>query len=434
MLTSKFYTLVPFFVFIAIFLGTGVYLGDFYQLPAPIAILAGILVAFLIYKADFTAKVNEFIQGCGDSKIITMCIVYLLAGAFAVVTKAIGGVDMMVSIGLHFIPISYLALGIFIIACFLSLSIGTSVGSIVALGPIVVGLAEQSGISLGLLCGALLGGAMFGDNLSLISDTTIAATQTIGCEMRDKFKANLKFALPAALVTILILLFKGSATETVEITVIESIELNYLVIVPYLLIIALAMGGMQVFAALFIGILVSGVIGFIQGDFTFISFSKEIYAGFTSMTEIFILSMLTGGLARMMEAEGGIDWLLSKMKNFMKSPQSAQWGVGALVSSINFAVANNTVAILVAGNLAKDIGEEYELPKPTLASILDIFACVVQGLLPYGAQVLILLSFTNYKLNYFELLESVYYIFALLLITVAYMLFVSKSRKMLEPS
>ena len=194
------------------------------------------------------------------------------------------------------------------------------------------------------------------------------------------------------------------------------------------------MGGMQVFAALFIGILVSGVIGFIQGDFTFISFSKEIYAGFTSMTEIFILSMLTGGLARMMEAEGGIDWLLSKMKNFMKSPQSAQWGVGALVSSINFAVANNTVAILVAGNLAKDIGEEYELPKPTLASILDIFACVVQGLLPYGAQVLILLSFTNSKLNYFELLESVYYIFALLLITVVYMLFVSKSRKMLEPS
>lgn len=430
MLTSKFYTLVPFFIFIAIFLGTGVYLGDFYQLPAPIAILAGILTAFLIYKADFTTKVNEFIQGCGDSKIITMCIVYLLAGAFAVVTKAIGGVDMMVSIGLYFIPISYLAFGIFIIACFLSLSIGTSVGSIVALGPIIVGLAEQSGISLGLLCGALLGGAMFGDNLSLISDTTIAATQTIGCEMKDKFKANLKFALPAALVTILILLFKGSATETVEITVIESIELNYLVIVPYLLIIALAMGGMQVFAALFIGILVSGVIGFIQGDFTFISFSKEIYAGFTSMTEIFILSMLTGGLARMMEAEGGIDWLLSKMKNFMKSPQSAQWGVGALVSSINFAVANNTVAILVAGNLAKDIGEEYELPKPTLASILDIFACVVQGLLPYGAQVLILLSFTNSKLNYFELLESAYYIFALLFITIFYMLFISKSRKM----
>lgn len=430
MLTSKFYTLVPFFIFIAIFLGTGVYLEDFYQLPAPIAILAGILTAFLIYKADFTTKVNEFIQGCGDSKIITMCIVYLLAGAFAVVTKAIGGVDMMVNIGLHFIPVSYLAFGIFIIACFLSLSIGTSVGSIVALGPIVVGLAEQSGISLGLLCGALLGGAMFGDNLSLISDTTIAATQTIGCEMKDKFKANLKFALPAAFITILILLFKGSATESAEIIVIESMELNYFVIVPYLLIIALAMGGMQVFAALFVGIVVSGLIGFIQGDFTLISFSKEVYTGFTSMTEIFILSMLTGGLAKMMEAEGGIDWLLSKMKNFMKSPQSAQWGVGALVSSINFAVANNTVAILVAGNLAKDIGEEYELPKPTLASILDVFACVIQGLLPYGAQVLILLSFTNSKLNYFELLESAYYIFALLFITIFYMLFISKSRKM----
>ncbi len=434
MLTSKFYTLLPFFVFIIIFLGTGIYLGDFYQLPAPVAIVAGILIAFLIYKADFNTKVNWFIQGCGDSKIITMCIVYLLAGAFAIVTKAIGGVDMMVGIGLHYIPISYLALGVFLIACFLSISIGTSVGCIVALGPIVVGLAEQSGISLGLLCGALLGGAMFGDNLSLISDTTIAATQTIGCEMKDKFKANLKFALPAAIITILILLFKGSSAEVKEIVELGTTDHNYWLLVPYVLIVFLAMIGIQVFAALFIGIIVSGIIGFVQGDFTLIIFSNEIYNGFNSMTEIFLLSMLTGGLAKMMEAEGGISWLLSKMKNFMKSPNSAQWGVGFLVSSINFAVANNTVAILVAGNLAKDIGEEYELPKPTLASILDIFACVVQGLLPYGAQVLILLSFTNSKLNYLELFQSVHYIFALLIITSLYMLFVSKSRKIVQQS
>lgn len=431
MLTSKFYTLLPFFVFIIIFLGTGVYLGDFYQLPAPVAILGGILVAILLYKTDFSTKINWFILGCGDSKIITMCIVYLLAGAFAVVTKAIGGVDMMVSIGLHYIPISYLALGVFLIACFLSISIGTSVGCIVALGPIVVGLAEQSGISLGLLCGALLGGAMFGDNLSLISDTTIAATQTIGCEMRDKFKANLKFALPAAIITILILLLKGSNVEVQEMISLGAIEHNYWLLLPYILIVFLAMIGMQVFSALFIGIVISGIIGFVQGDFTLITFSNEIYNGFTSMTEIFLLSMLTGGLAKMMELEGGIAWLLSKMKNFMKSPSSAQWGVGFLVSSINFAVANNTVAILVAGNLAKDIGEEYELPKPTLASILDIFACIVQGILPYGAQVLILLSFTDSKLNYLELFENVHYIFALLIITSLYMLFFSKSRKIM---
>ena len=434
MLTSKFYTLLPFFAFIILYLGTGIYLGDFYQLPAPIAILLGVLVAFLLYKEKFKTKVDWFIQGCGDSKIITMCIVYLLAGAFAVVTKAIGGVDMMVGIGLHFIPVSYLALGIFLIGCFLSLSIGTSVGSIVALGPIVVGLAEQSGLSLGLLCGALLGGAMFGDNLSIISDTTIAATQTIGCEMRDKFKANLKFALPAALLTMIILFFKGTGSEVSENVLVGVVDLNYWLILPYIFIIALAMLGVQVFAALFLGIVVSGIIGFIQGNFTFITFSNEVYSGFTSMTAIFLLSMLTGGLAKMMEEEGGIHWILSKMKNFMTSAKSAQWGVGLLVSSINVAVANNTVAILVAGNLAKDIGEEYELPKPTLASILDIFACVVQGLLPYGAQVLILLSFTNTKLNYFELVEHAYYLFALLIITVVYMLFVSKGRKIVEPS
>lgn len=429
MLTNKLYTLIPFFLFIGIFLGTGIYLQDFYSLPAPIAILLGVLTAFILYKKPFEEKVHDFIQGCGDSKVMTMCLVYLLAGAFAVVSKQIGGVDMMVQIGLHYIPTAYMALGVFLIACFLSVSIGTSVGSIVALGPIVVGLADESGISLALLCGALLGGSMFGDNLSLISDTTIAATQSVGCAMRDKFKANFKIALPAALLTIVVLAVYGKNTTPALVDSMASFDMNFILILPYLFILVVALLGMHVFAALFLGILISGGIGLFYGDFTAIGFTKEVYNGFTSMTEIFLLSMFTGGLANMMKREGGITWVLYKMQNFMSTARSARWGIGFLAGTINFAVANNTVAILMAGTLAKDIGAKYKLSKPEVASILDIFSCIVQGILPYGAQVLILLSFTQAKLNYLELFQNLHYLGFLLLITTIYLINSSKGRK-----
>ncbi len=423
---NKFYTFIPFFIFIAIFLGSGILLGDFYKMPSPIAISVGIISAFIIfYKTSMNDKVISLIQGCGDSKIITMCIIYLLAGAFAVVTKAIGGVDTMVNIGLSVVPIEYLAIGIFVISCFLSLSIGTSVGTIVALGPIVVGLAEKSGTSMGLLCGSLLGGAMFGDNLSIISDTTITATQTVGCEMKDKFKANFKLALPAALITIVILFFmRGEASDVV-------LELgdtsNFWVIIPYILIIVLALVGVQVFVALFIGIFVAGVIGLFQNNFDVLGFANITYEGFLSMNEIFFLSMLTGGLARMVEDQGGIQWLLSKMKKLMKSPRSAEFGIAGLVSAIAVCLANNTVSILVAGNLAGDIATEYKLDRPRVASILDIFACVVQGILPYGAQILILLSFTNGGIDYLDLIQYSYYFGTLLIVTLIYMIFLRKS-------
>ena len=423
---NKFYTFIPFFIFIAIFLGSGILLGDFYKMPSPIAISVGIISAFIIfYKTSMNDKVISLIQGCGDSKIITMCIIYLLAGAFAVVTKAIGGVDTMVNIGLSVVPIEYLAIGIFVIACFLSLSIGTSVGTIVALGPIVVGLAEKSGTSMGLLCGSLLGGAMFGDNLSIISDTTITATQTVGCEMKDKFKANFKLALPAALITIVILFFmRGEASDVV-------LELgdtsNFWVIIPYILIIVLALVGVQVFVALFIGIFVAGVIGLFQNNFDVLGFANITYEGFLSMNEIFFLSMLTGGLARMVEDQGGIQWLLSKMKKLMKSPRSAEFGIAGLVSAIAVCLANNTVSILVAGNLAGDIATEYKLDRPRVASILDIFACVVQGILPYGAQILILLSFTKGGIDYLDLIQYSYYFGTLLIVTLIYMIFLRKS-------
>lgn len=422
---NKFYTLIPFFVFVAVFLGSGIALDNFYQLPSPIAISLGIITAFvLFYKTPINDRITALIEGCGDSKIITMCLIYLLAGAFATITKAIGGVDAMVNIGLQYIPVAYLGVGIFVISCFLSLSIGTSVGTIVALGPIVVGLAEKTGSSMGLLCGALLGGAMFGDNLSIISDTTITATQTMGCEMKDKFKANFKIAIPAALLTIVVLVFMKNDTVDVALAVEE--HANYVLLIPYVLTIVLALVGIQVFVALFLGILSAGIIGLVQADFDLVGLANHTYDGFTSMTEIFLLSMLTGGLARMIEKQGGIVWILRSMQKRIRTSKGAVFGIASLVSGIGVCMANNTVSILVAGNLANDVATEYKLNRPYVASVLDIFACIVQGILPYGAQILILLSFTDKKLGYLELVSQGYYFAFLFLVTVFYMVFFRK--------
>ena len=422
---NKFYTLIPFFVFVAVFLGSGIALDNFYQLPSPIAISLGIITAFvLFYKTPINDRITALIEGCGDSKIITMCLIYLLAGAFATITKAIGGVDAMVNIGLQYIPVAYLGVGIFVISCFLSLSIGTSVGTIVALGPIVVGLAEKTGSSMGLLCGALLGGAMFGDNLSIISDTTITATQTMGCEMKDKFKANFKIAIPAALLTIVVLVFMKN--DTVDVALALEEHANYVLLIPYVLTIVLALVGIQVFVALFLGILSAGIIGLVQADFDLVGLANHTYDGFTSMTEIFLLSMLTGGLARMIEKQGGIVWILRSMQKRIRTSKGAVFGIASLVSGIGVCMANNTVSILVAGNLANDVATEYKLNRPYVASVLDIFACIVQGILPYGAQILILLSFTDKKLGYLELVSQGYYFAFLFLVTVFYMVFFRK--------
>ncbi|WP_430612914.1 Na+/H+ antiporter NhaC family protein [Flavobacterium sp. JP2137] len=428
--SNKAYSLIPFLVFIAVFLGAGIYLNDFYKLPSPIAVLTGVLVAFLLYRLPLNEKVNQFIEGCGDSKIITMCVIYLLAGAFATVTKAIGGVDLMVHWGISYIPIQYLPLGIFIIACFLSLSIGTSVGAIVAIGPIVVGLADQSGISLALVCGSLLAGSMFGDNLSLISDTTIAATQTLGCEMKDKFKANAFLAIPAA-VLCCVLLYVISLQITVEnpIKLVEEAPAHWMVFIPYILVIALSIIGLHVFVVLLFSTVMAGILGAIFQSMDAIIFSNLVYEGFLSMTEIFLLSMFTGGLARMVEKQGGLQYLLVKMQHIIHDGRSAKWGIGLLVGSVNLAVANNTVAILISGGLAKDIASKYDISKPKAASILDIFACFVQGLLPYGAQVLILLSFTAGRLDYFDLIKNAYYLYFLLIITAGSILFGNNKKR-----
>ncbi|WP_162425748.1 Na+/H+ antiporter NhaC family protein [Pontibacter pudoricolor] len=410
--------LVPFLVFVLIFLGAGIVLNDFYALPSPVAVICGIIAAFLLLKGSINAKVDALIRGCGDSQIVTMCIIYLLAGAFAVVSQAIGGVDATVNLGLTYIPVQYLALGVFLLAAFLSTATGTSVGAIVALGPIVVGLAEQSNSPMPLMLGALLGGAMFGDNLSFISDTTIAATQTQDCEMKDKFKVNFLIAGPAALLTIGLLLFAGFQTDPAQAVLPAVQEIELIKIVPYLLVLFLAVYGVNVFVALIAGIVASGAVGIVGGDLDVLLFTKKIYEGFTSMTEIFLLSMLTGGLAEMVRQAGGIQFLLSKANKFISGYRSSQLGVGLLVSGVNSAIANNTVSIVVTGPVAKDISQRYHIDKRKTAAILDIFACIVQGLLPYGAQILIMLSFTKGKVSYLEVLPYAWYLYLLLFFTV----------------
>lgn len=408
--------LLPLFVFISTFLGAGILTGDFYAFPSPIAVIVGIIAAFLLFKPSVSEKVDTLIAGCGDSKIMTMCLIYLLAGAFASVTKAMGGVESVVNLGINHINAEYFPLGIFLIASFLSTATGTSVGAIVALGPIAVSLADKSGASLPLIGGSLLGGAMLGDNLSIISDTTIAATQSLGCEMKDKFKVNLFIALPAALITVIVLLFFGFNTETTAV-IIEKGDYEWLNIVPYVLVIGLAVAGLNVFVTLLTGIVVAGIIGLVGNDFALLEFTKVVYEGFMSMTDIFLLSMLTGGLAALVAQAGGINYVLRTVKARIKNRRSAQMGIGALVSFVNLAIANNTVSIVITGSIAKEINDEYHLSSRKTATILDVFSCIVQGILPYGAQVLLLLNFAGGRLGFFDLIGNTWYILFLLLFT-----------------
>ena len=418
-------SIFPLLIFVLVFLGFGIYNNDFYALPSPIAALIGITAAFILLKGKINEKVDTFLKGCGDGKILTMCIIYLLAGAFATVTKATGSVDSIVNLGLTYISPAYFPVGVFVMAAFLSFASGTSVGSIVTLGPIVIALAEKSDSPLGLIGACLLSGAMFGDNLSLISDTTIAATQSLGCQMKDKIRFNSKLAFPAALVTILILIVLGFNQEGTAV-ISGNKEFNLVLILPYLLVIALSLVGLNVFVVLFAGLIFAGLLGFGYGSFDFIGFAKKTYEGFTSMTEIFLLSLLTGGLAAMVEKAGGISFVIKNISKIINSKKTALLGIGGLVSVANLCVANNTISIIVSGKVAKEINDKYGLKPQQSASILDIFSCYVQGLIPYGAQILILISLSNFKMEYPDLVQYSFYLHLLLVFTLISIFFSKK--------
>jgi Na+/H+ antiporter NhaC len=388
--------LLPLGLFLTLFLGTGIYFQlsgvdyAFYQLASPVAILPAIILGVLLSKQAFEERIDTFVAGVGERNIVTMCMIYLLAGAFSTVAAATGGVDAMVALGLNVIPPQFLLPGLFIIAAVVSTAMGTSMGTLAALAPVALGLGQAAEIDLALLAGVLVSGAMFGDNLSFISDTTIAATRTQGCEMSDKFKANLKIALPAAAITLIWLFTYDTGAVPPKIP-----EANLWLSLPYFFIIVLAVMGLNVFAVLTLGIILAAAFGMVTVGYEWVAFSKDIYEGFTSMQEIFLLSLLIGGLSALIRQQGGLAFLANTVAGatkrlFKHKQQRAAFGVAALTGLTNFAVANNTVTILLSGEVSKQLAEDGNLAPRQSASLLDIFACVVQGALPYGAQALLM--------------------------------------------
>ncbi|MCG9542758.1 Na+/H+ antiporter NhaC family protein [Vibrio sp. Isolate33] len=420
--------LIPLIVFLALFIGVGTYLSlqgvdfAFYQLPAPIAALPAVMLALLLSKDKLNRAIEQFLGGVGHKDIIAMCMIYLLAGAFAAVAKASGGVDATVNLGLSAIPTSMILPGIFLISAFIATAMGTSMGTIAAVAPVALGIADSAGMSIPLTAGVVLSGAMFGDNLSIISDTTIAATRSQGCEMRDKFKENIRIALPAALIAIVIFAFNSTATQVPETGPIE-----WLKVLPYITILILAVSGMNVFVVLTIGILLAGGVslGSVE-NYGLTDYAQDIYAGFGNMQEIFLLSMLIGGLSELMRRQGGLAFLTNLVSGVIRAfgsshskqanGRASELGIAGLVSMVNMCTANNTVAIIVSGSVARQLAEENNVSPRRSASLLDIFSCVIQGVLPYGAQVLLLGSVFN--LSPLEIVSNSYYCFALAIVAV----------------
>lgn len=414
--------LIPMLVFVLLYLLTGLILQlygvemAFYQLPAPVAVFIGVIVAFIIFEGSVEEKTKIFIEGCGDSNIIIICLIYLLAGAFSTLSKASGGVESVVGLGLSIIPIRFLTAGVFLISSFLSLATSSSVGAVTAIGPIAIGLSSTSGINPSIMLGALIGGAMFGDNLSIISDTNIAATRTQNIDMKDKFKLNIKMALPSAILTFFLYLFFAQPESSPQI---QSSTYNIVDILPYIFVFVAAVCGINVLAVLTGGVLLSTLLLLFKTNFDLLNSCQLIWEGFNGMFEIFLLSMFIGGLSHMVEKEGGINRIISKIEKSIKSKKSAELGIISLVSIADVAVANNTVAIIIAGPIAKNMCEEYEVDPRRSASLLDTFACIFQGLIPYSAQILIAAGFSNGTVAPFEIMPFLWYQLILLIFAIA---------------
>ena len=362
--------LLPFAVFIVIYLGAGLIQQArgvqmaFYQFPSVTAMFFAVITAFAMTREPFNKSIHIFSRGASKEDVITMLLIYVLAGAFSAVAGAMGGRDATVN----------------------------SMGTIGAIVPIAVGLADKGGLSMPLMVGACIGGAMFGDNLSMISDTTIAATKSQGCEMKDKFRLNFYIALPAAVLTMLILLFIGRPEHAVNIA---GLAFDPLKVLPYLAVLLMALLGMNVFLVLTCGIFLSGIIGMLTGSIDLFIFAQNIWKGFTSMDEVFFLTLFCAGMSELVMHNGGLAWLVQKLQTMMKGARSAQLGIAALVSLTDCATANNTVAIVISGNVAKEVSRAYRVDPRKTASLLDIFSCIVQGFLPYGAQMLSATALVN---------------------------------------
>ena len=398
------WALSPLIVFITLYVVTSIVAGDFCKVPVTVAFMASSIYAIATCGGFPLAKrINLFSRGASSDNLMLMLWIYVLAGAFAASAKEMGSVDATVNCALRFLPSNMLLPGLFIAACFISLSIGTSVGTIVALVPIAATMAHTIGADIPLLTAIIVGGAYFGDNLSFISDTTVVATQTQGCKMSDKFKVNAFIVVPAAIAILLVYFYMGYGLNVPPLT--KNVE--YLKILPYLAVLITAIAGMNVMAVLTIGVILSGTIGIFVGSYNLIGWMEAMGKGIAGMGELVIIAMLAGGMLEIIRENGGIDYLISKLTSRVNSKRGAELSIAALVSMVNVCTANNTVAILTVGGISKKICDKYGIDNRKAASILDTFSCAVQGLLPYGVQMLLAAGLAN--INPMQIIPYLYY-------------------------
>lgn len=400
--------LSPLMVFILLYVVLSVIAGDFYKVPITVIFMISSAYAVLITtNQPLLRRVNTFSQGASSEKIMLMLWIYLQAGAFAASAKQMGSIDATVNLALNILPPSFLLPGLFLAACFISLSIGTSVGTVVALVPIAVGVAQQTELSVALVTAIIVGGAYFGDNLSFISDTTVVATSTQGCRMSDKFRVNMYIVAPAALVILIIYVIIGSDIQVTTTTR----EVSFVKVIPYVIVLLLAAIGTNVLTVLFIGIFLCGIIGMAVGAYDLFGWLKAMGDGMVGMGELIIVAMLAGGMLELIRINGGIYFIINKLTRHINSKRGAELAIASLVSLVNICTANNTIAILTVGGISKQISDRFGVDNRKAASILDTFSCMVQGLLPYGVQMLLAAGLA--KISPMQILPYLYYPFTI---------------------
>lgn len=400
--------LSPLIVFLLLYMGTSAAVGDFYKVPISAAFLvASVYAMFISLGKTAEDKIAIFSEGAGNKNVLLMIWIFILAGAFASTAKEIGSIEATVNLALKILPGNMIYAGLFIAACFISMAIGTSVGTIVALVPVATGIAAQTGTGVAFMTGIVASGAFFGDNLSFISDTTIAATRTQNCKMNDKFKANIMIAAPAAVIVTIIYLYLGRGVSAIA----DTGTIQWLKILPYIIVIGLAISGMNVASVLVTGIALNAVIGIFNGSFGFEGWLGCIGGGISGMGELIIVTMLAGGMLELIKVNGGLDFITHNLTKHIKSKRGAEFSIAGIVSLANICTANNTIAIITTGRIAKDITQKFGLDKRKTASILDTFSCLIQGMLPYGAQLLMASGLAG--ISSVSIIGHLYYPFAL---------------------
>ena len=396
--------LSPLVVFVLLYLVTSIIVGDFYKVPITVAFMAASMYAVLVCGGlPLGKRIDIFSRGASSGQMMLMIWIFILAGAFAHTAKVIGAIDATVNLSLTLLPSNMLLAGLFLAACFISLSVGTSVGTIVALTPIAAGVATQTGLSVAMLTAVVVGGSFFGDNLSFISDTTIAATQTQGCRLSDKFRVNSFIVVPAAVVILVVYFFLGQGITSPN----NVGDVSLVKVIPYLLVLLTAIFGMNVMAVLSLGILSNGLIGLLTSSLDFYGWMGAMGEGIVGMGELIIITMMAGGLLEIIKYNGGIDFLIRLLTKSVSNKRGAELSIAVLVSMVNLCTANNTVAILTVGGIAKQIGDRYGVDNRKCASILDTFSCTMQGIIPYGAQMLMAAGLA--RLNPVSILPYLYY-------------------------